>query len=417
LGLAVAVLVAALGVPPALGQGVTTSTLSGSVTDQSGGVLPGATVTAVHTPSGTTYETVTQADGRFTFLAVRTGGPYVVKAAMNGFKTEEQQGFIIGLGQTTQVKFVLEIQSLQETVTVTGQSPLIETTRAGTAENVSTQTLEALPTISRSLTDFARVSPYFNATSSNDGETFLSVAGRNNRYNNIQVDGAVNNDLFGLSSSGTPGGVAGTQPISLDAIAELQLIVSPYDVRQGGFSGGGVNAITRSGANDLHGTGYYYFRNQNWVGVGPAETKVSTFGEKQGGASVGGPIKKNVAFYFGNFDLGRKQTPNGFSADGSSGQTFGYVPELQQVLDITKNRYGYDPAAAGQDPLKETIRDQNSNKVFVRTDFNLSTAHHLTARYNYIDAFQDVGSTGARPTSSLTTTTGWRTSSTRSSPS
>ena len=390
-GLALAILVAAVGAPPAFGQNVTTGTLSGVVVDQSGGVLPGAIITAVHTPSGTSYEAVTQADGRFTILAARVGGPYTVKATMSGFKIEEQTSLVVALGQTTEIKFTLQIQTVQEVVTVTGQSPLIETTRAGTAENVADQTIQSLPTVSRSLSDFARLSPYFNATALNQGDTFLSVAGRNNRYNNVQIDGAVNNDLFGLSESGTPGGVTGTQPISLDAIQELQLVVSPYDVRQGGFSGGGVNAITKSGANDLRGTGYYYFRNQNWVGNGPTDIPIATFSDKQFGGGVGGPIVKNAAFFFTNLEFGRKQTPSGYSADGSSGQNFGFTPQVQQVYDILKSKYNYDAAAGQGDPLGEYTRGQNNNKFFVRSDFNLSTKHHLTARYNYIDAFQDVG--------------------------
>src|SRR5205809_502044 len=147
-----------------------------------------------------------------------------------------------------------------ETITVSAAAPVIDTSRAGTASNVKSEVIEALPTIARSITDVASTSPYFSQGNSNGGDSFLSVAGRNNRYNNIQIDGAVNNDLFGLAASGTPGGQTGTQPISLDAIAELQLVVAPYDVRQGGVSGGGINAITRSGSNTFGGTAYYFGR-------------------------------------------------------------------------------------------------------------------------------------------------------------
>src|SRR2546426_3955508 len=147
----------------------------------------------------------------------------------------------------------------------------------------------------------------------------MSVAGRNNRYNNMQIDGAVNNDVFGLAASGTPGGQAATQPISLDAIQEIQIVVSPYDVRQGGFSGGGVNAVTRSGSNAFSGTGYWFQRNQNLVGTipamatlatpSPADLKFGTFKDRQAGFSVGGPAVRNKAFFFTNFDFGRKTNP------------------------------------------------------------------------------------------------------------
>ena len=228
-----------------------------------------------------------------------------------------------------------------------------------------------MPTISRSINDFARTSPYFNTnTDSAGGADMISVAGRNNRYNNMQIDGAVNNDVFGLASTGTPGGQTGTQPVSLDAIQEIQLVVSPYDVRQGGFSGGGINAITKSGTNDFHGTGYFFGRNQDWIrgipGVvtpanpnpgrlpmsGPSATSSIGF-------SVGGPIVKNRVFFFTNFDWARKSTPTGFSLDGSSGQTWGNPAYVQQVLDIAKNTYNYDPGG-----LERVLEAEQQQQVF-----------------------------------------------------
>src|SRR6185436_3790545 len=212
------------------------------------------------------------------------------------------------------------------TVTVVGASPVIDTSRAGTASNVRQEIIENLPTISRSITDVARTSPYFNESNSNGGDSFISVAGRNNRYNNISIDGAVNNDLFGLAASGTPGGPAGVQPISYDAIGEMQLVVAPYDVRQGGFSGGSINAVTKSGTNTFAGTAYFFGRSESLVGAiaatGDASltTKVGLFNDRQGGVSFGGPMVKNRAFFFANFDMGRKATPNGFSVSGTTGQ-------------------------------------------------------------------------------------------------
>ena len=270
---------------PAAAQTVTTGSIAGTVSDSQGGVLPGATVTAVHVPTGTSYEAVTGTDGRFSILNVRVG-PYTLSAAMSGFKDQKQENVEVPLGQERTVDFKLQLASVTETVEVIAQSPQIDLSRAGTADNISNAVKENLPTITRSLTDIARISPLFVAqgTGGGDGPAALSVAGNSYRYNSLQIDGAVNNDLFGLASSaGTPGGTAETQPISLDAIQEVQLVVTPYDVRQGGFSGGGINAITKSGTNDIHGTAFFFGRNQDWVGKGITNQKISTFRDKQGG--------------------------------------------------------------------------------------------------------------------------------------
>ena len=382
----------------AMAQNATTGTLNGTVMDAQKAVLPGATVVATHLPTGTAYETTTQADGRFTINAVRVGGPYTVSASIAGFKRQELTDVLVGLGESKVVDFTLALETVQETVTVTAESPIIDTARAGAAANVQSEALEALPTISRSINDFARTSPYFNTnTDSATGGEMVSVAGRSNRYNNMQIDGAVNNDVFGLASTGTPGGQTGTQPVSLDAIQEIQLVVSPYDVRQGGFSGGGINAVTKTGTNSLHGSAYFFGRNQAWVGAIPAvvtpanpagaDTKVGSFADKQYGFSLGGPIVKSKAFYFGNVDWSRKTTPVGYSIDGSSGQAWGNSSTVQQVADIAKNQYGYDVGGLG-----EFSNPNNSNKVFVRGDLNLSPRHQLTVRVNYVDALADIGS-------------------------
>lgn len=382
---------------PTAAQTVTTGTVIGVVMDSQKAVIPGVTVVAVHVPTGTTYEAVTQSDGRFTMLAVRVGGPYTVKASLAGFKTEEQSGIQAGLGETRQVDFTLQVAAISETVTVVAEAQVIDTTRAGTAANVAAPAIEGLPTISRSINDFARMSPYFNTnTDSAGGADMISVAGRNNRYNNMQIDGAVNNDVFGLASTGTPGGQTGTQPVSLDAIQEIQLLVSPYDVRQGGFSGGGINAVTKSGTNSFHGTGYYFMRNQDWVrGIPsiitvaaptPTNTFVGPFSDKQVGFAVGGPIVKNKLFFFTNLDWARKTTPTGFSLDGSSGQTWPDATLVPQVIDLAKTKYNYNPGG-----LTEFARPNNSNKIFVRGDYNISSRHQLTVRTNYVDALADIG--------------------------
>ena len=372
---------------PASAQTVTTGSITGTVVDAQGGALPGATVVGTHTPTGTRYEAVTDGQGRYTLLNVRVG-PYTVAVSMPSFKEERQDDVTVTLGEQRTLDFRLQLASVTETLTVTASAQTIDLSRAGTADNVSSHAVQNLPTIQRSLVDIARTSPYFSPAGLNEDPLAISVAGRNNRYNNVQIDGAVNNDVFGLAASGTPGGQTETQPISLDAIQELQLVVSPYDVRQGGFSGGGINAITRSGSNRFSGTGYFFGRNQDLVGESPTGTKVGQFKDQQFGASIGGPIVQNRAFFFGNLELGRRDNPSGVSVAGS-GQQFGRADEINRFVSILRDRYGYDPGSTD-----EFIRTVNSDKIFVRTDFNIANRHQLTVRHNYNESLNDIG----RPT-------------------
>ena len=369
---------------PGFGQTVTTGTISGIVTDQQGAVLPGVTVEAIHQPTGATYEAITDGEGRFNLLSVRVGGPYQLTARLSGFRERQAADVQVALGEARQVNFQLALATLTETVTVTAQVPLLDASRAGTASNVSNEALETLPTIGRSLFDFARVSPHFTPIALNNDPSSISVAGQNNRYNNVQIDGAVNNDVFGLAASGTPGGQTESEPVSLDAVQELQLVVSPYDVRQGMFAGGGINAITRSGTNDVRGTAYYFGRNQTLVGDSPTGTPIADFSSHEFGGSVGGAFVENKAFYFGNIDFGRRNTPAGFSIN-STGQTFGFSSEATRFLNILQNRYNYNPGSTD-----EFIRDTKNDKVFFRTDFNLATGQLLTVRHNYIGAVNDI---------------------------
>lgn len=380
-------MLAAAWAPPSFAQNVTTGTMTGLVRDTQGGVLPGATLTAVHTPTGTTYEGVAQADGRFSLLNVRVGGPYTLTVTLSGFRTAELTGITVALGEGVDVPVTLQLQSLTETVQVTAEvSPIFTPSKIGTSDNVGTLAIETLPTINRSLQDFARVSPHFVQYAFNNDPSAISVAGRNTRYNNIQIDGAVNNDLFSIGASGgVPGGAVDTQPISLDVIQELQLVVSPYDVRQGGFAGGGVNAITRSGTNQVRGSGFYVFRDQRMVGKGIDNRAISTFSDKQFGGTLGGPIVRNRAFFLGNLEWGEKDTPSGFSVSGTSGVSFGRQAEAQRFLDILRTRYNYTPGS-----LDEFTRGTSNNKVFARSDFNIGRSQ-LTVRHNYVHGVNDVG--------------------------
>jgi hypothetical protein len=374
---------------PGYCQTVTTGTITGVVQDSQGGVLPGVTVTAVHTPTGASYEGLTQGDGRFTLLNVRVG-PYQLTAALVGFRNAVISDLSVRLGEATDVPVKMQLASVTENVTVSADvSPVFTGSHSGVTENIGTAVIENLPTINRSLQDIARSSPYVSQLASDDGQSALSIAGRNVRYNNVQIDGAVNNDVFAIASTGgntgMPGGSTGVQPISFDVIQELQIVVSPYDVRQGMFSGGGINLITRSGTNQVRGSTFYVFRDESLVGTGVDNKAISTFSDKQFGGTLGGPILRNKAFFIGNVDWGRKNTPSGYSASGTTGVAWGHTADVQRILDIARNQYGYD--AGG---LDEFIRDTSNNKVFARTDFNLGT-HQLTVRHNYVDALNDLG--------------------------
>ena len=370
-------------------QNATTGMLGGVVRDAQQGVLPGAGVVAVHVPTGTGYETFAGADGRFHLLNVQVG-PYDLDVSLSGFRTQSLAGVIVTLGEATEVPITMGLATVTETVEVIADaSTVFSPSRSGTTAGIDSGVIETLPTIERSLQDFARVNPFFVKTSDNDDpESFLSVAGRSGRYNNIQIDGAVNNDLFGLADQGTPGGQANTQPISLDAVSELQLVVAPYDVRQSGFSGGGINIITRSGSNRFTGTAYVYNRNEGLVGDGIDALPIATFFDRQVGASVGGPLARNRAFFFANVDTQRRGTPVGYSLDGLSGVDFGKLTEAQQITRIASSRYEYDVPGG----FSEIIRGNPNDKFFVRSDINLSPGHRLSVRHNYVNGTADVGS-------------------------
>lgn len=379
-------LLAALLLTPAAFAQSTTGAIAGTVVDQQGGALPGVTVTATHEPTGADYTAVSNENGNFRMLNVRIGGPYTVTAYLEGFRSQTASDRSVRLGTTLDLEFTLQLDSVDETVVVVADRPLINPERTGAASNVSTEQLEMLPTVTRGLEDFARTNPLFNVGSENEDPDAISVAGRSSRYNNIVIDGSVNNDLFGLSDNGSPGGQAGTTPISLDAIAELQLVVSDFDVKNGGFSGGGINAITRSGSNDFKGSIFYYTRDKDFFGDGPDELgEFGEFEEDQYGFRLGGPLVHDKAFFFLNADIEDRQTPTGWSIDGSTGQAFGFVDEANLFRQTLIDRYGYDPGG-----LSENVRPNPSDKYFGRIDFTLSDSNQLVLRHNYVDAALDV---------------------------
>lgn len=378
--IAVAALMAA-GVSLLHAQGVTTAAIYGNVTDNAGNPLPGANILATHVPSGTIYGTTSRENGDYNLPGLRVGGPYAITASYVGYAKEEASDIQLQLSQSLRLDFKMKEEAIRagEVVVTAERGAVLSAARTGAATNVVREQIDRLPTITRTFADYFKLSPYFSGIDSR-------AAGRNNRYNNIQVDGSNFNDMFGLGGTGVPGGQGGVTPITLDAIEEFQIVVSPFDVRQAGFTGAGVNAITRSGTNTLMGSAFYYSRNENFSGVSPdaLKAKLPSFSDYSAGFRLGGPIIENKFFFFGAGEMARRETPFtrtfNQAAFGTNAYT-AYADSLKILSDFLKSKYGYETG-----PWGSITPFNNSDKIFLRFDYNLSASHKLTARWNYLNS-------------------------------
>jgi hypothetical protein len=368
----------------AFAQGVTTATISGVVADNSKQGLPGANVVALHVPSGTQYGAVTRPDGRFTLPGVRVGGPYKITVSFIGYKTKTIENISLSLGQVFNLDATLVEESAQlEEVVVTAQSnPVLNNERTGAATNISKEQLERMPTINRSFGDMTRMTPQFGSNN--------SFAGRSGNFNNVSIDGALFNNAFGLS--GVVGGQTGAQPISLDAIEQVQVSIAPFDVRQGSFTGAGINAVTRSGTNDFSGSLFLYNRNESLLGEKVRDTEVvnQKIDVNQYGFRLGGPIIKNKLFFFVNGEWERRTSPgSNFIAtrQGVSGSNVSSAnaSDLDALSTFLKTKYNYNTGAyEGYD------RRNYSDKFTAKVDWNISTNHKLNVKYNYLKSYADI---------------------------
>lgn len=366
-------------------QGLTTASLNGTIKDSENKILTGVNVKVTHIPSGTVSGSRTNSSGRFNVVGLRVGGPYKVEASLIGFEKVVLENINLGVGQNMSLDITLSEKAIvTESIEVTAsKNDIISSEKTGASQIVSEEEIENLPTISRSIHDYARLSPHV-ISSTSEGS---NVGGRNSKYNTIQVDGAVMSDAFGLSASGTPGGQAETQPISLDAIQEFQVSVSPFDVREGGFTGGAINAVTRSGNNYFRGGLYFYGRNGSFVGNSPDANRkpFDDFGESIIGGRAGGPLIKNEMFYFINAEYKLRSDPLTIILGDSASQR--YFPLSADSLDIIRqisiNKYNYDPGTFGS-----YSRTTDSYKIFARLDYNLSDLHRMTLRHNLVYANQ-----------------------------
>ncbi len=355
----------------------TSATFNGHVKESKGAFVNGATITVKHEPTGFVTTTQTNSKGIFVIPNLKAGGPYTVKVSFVGYKDEVFNDVNLGLGSNPDmtVNLISSATVLTEvTVTTAGRKQIVGSTTIGSRQ------LATLPTLGRSLSDFTRLTPQSNNN---------SFAGTNFRYNNLTIDGAINNDAIGFSNSaggisgGGQSGAAGagtrTNPYSLDVIQEVQVQLAPYDVKLGNFTGGSVNAVTKSGGNIFHGSVYSYGRNQSLVGksVDGLKTKIgSAFHDYQYGATISGPIAKNKAFFIVNYEQTRRQEPTFLNA-GDPGAAI-TIADAQAIQNQLKNKYGYD--VGSYDAYKLYT---NSDKLFARLDFNLNNKNSLTLRAIY----------------------------------
>ena len=359
---------------------ITTSSMAGKVTldNENGEEVIGATVVAVHEPSGTRYTAVTNTTGRFSINGMRTGGPYEVTVSYIGFQPKTLKGITLQLAETYNLSVWLseDANELAEVV-ISGKASKFAAEKTGAATNITSAQITALPTVSRSITDVTRLSPY--------GGNGMSFAGSDGRTANFTIDGANFNNNFGLSDK-LPGG---GNPVSLDAIEELQVVISPYDVRQTNFIGGGVNAITKSGTNTFKGSAYIYHRNENLRGDVVDKVTLPTAREKDRqttyGFSLGGPIIPNKVFFFVNGEMIKTPTisspwrgsENGV-ADVAQNISRTKLSDLETISTFAANKYGYNTGSWTSFPA-----DESNYKILARLDWNITDKHHLALRYNY----------------------------------
>ena len=359
---------------------ITTSSMAGKVTldTANGEEVIGATVVAVHEPSGTRYTAVTNTTGRFSINGMRTGGPYAVTISYIGFQPKTVKGVTLQLAETYNLNvFLTEDATELAEVVVSGKASKFAAEKTGAATNINSTQITNLPTVSRSITDVTRLSPY--------GGNGMSFAGSDGRNANFTVDGANFNNNFGLSDK-LPGG---GNPISIDAIEELQVVISPYDVRQTNFIGGGVNAITKSGTNTFKGSAYVYHKNENMQGDAVNRQQIQGAREKAQtttyGFTLGGPIIKNKLFFFVNGEMikipsivNRWKGSDDGKADADNYISRTTNKDLEAVSKYMASKYGYDTGSWTSFPA-----DESNYKLMARLDWNITDRHHLALRYNY----------------------------------
>lgn len=373
----------------------TTAEIQGIITEQNGTPLSGATISATHLPTGTNYLTTSRKDGRYNLANVRVGGPYNIIVTFVGFREEKANDIILSLGQAFKADFSL-IPSTGEmkevVITSTRSDKIFNRSRTGSAEFINRQQIDRLPTINRSINDYTRLTPTANSNATYGTSSF---AGRANSYNNLTVNGASFNNTFGLAAG--LGGQTNSQPISLDALDQIQVNIAPYDVTLGSFTGAGINSVTKSGTNQVKGTVYSYWKSPSLTGLKVGTTKVAKqeFDFNNRGISVGGPIIKNKLFFFISGEQERISQPaTSFvaSRNGSSGPGISQAKaeDLDALSAFLKQKYGYETG-----PYENYTYDTYSDKITARVDFNINKNHTLNVNYYYMKSYRNVPPSGS----------------------
>ena len=374
----------------------TTSEIQGTVSSGKE-KLAGAVITALHTPTGTVYKTTTRQDGRYNLPNVKIGGPYTVSVSFVGYKptTEDEISLVVGQVYKQNFELVQATTSLKDVVVKSGNDKIFNNSRTGSQELISRSQIDRLPTINRSIQDFVKLEPTANG---------LNIGGRSNQYNNMTIDGANFNNSFGLSS--ILGGQTGAQPVSLEAIEQIQVNVSPYDVKLGGFAGTGINTITKSGTNQFKGSYYEYMKNQDNQGynVGATTLAKTPFTYSIKGATLGGPIIKNKLFFFVSAEQVRQDAPAttmlASDATHAAGGVYSQAnaDTLAALSNFLKSKFGYDPGAFQGYTFKTY-----SDKITAKLDWNINSKNTFTLKYNYLKSFADQFASTSRPGSGQVT--------------
>jgi hypothetical protein len=373
------------GTAPLSAQGVTTSSITAVVLDVSRNPIANARVTAVHEPSGTRYGGTARADGRVVIPGMRVGGPYRVTASAIGFRPEVRLEIQLTLGVASDLEFLLEPTVAQlEEITVTAPADAVfSSDRTGAATSVPREALEVLPTVSRRVQDFTRLAPQASGN---------SFAGQDNRMNNTTVDGSYFNNSFGLE--GQPGQRTNVAPISLEAIEQVQVNVSPYDVRQGNFVGAGVNMVTKSGTNQYTGTVYHSFRNESSVGARAGDVldfNPGTFRFSLWGARLSGPIIRNKLFFFVSYEGDNLTSPGTTFLANAGGQPVGgnrtrvLASDLDALSNYLRTNFGYETG-----PYQGYDHKTPATRILAKVDYNFDDRNKLSIRYNHLDSDTDV---------------------------
>lgn len=371
-------------------QGVTTASMSGIISDADGNPLPGANIIAEHIPTGTEYGISSRNTGAFNFINLKIGGPYKVTVSYVGYQSQTQENIFLSLAQNLRVNFSLQSESVEmgEIVVEGEKDDVMNGSRTGAATYITAAQVDQLPSIKRSTRDLTRLDPR------SDGN--FSFGGKNWLFNNISVDGSYFNNPFGLDDP-APGGQAGAEPIPYDAVEQVQVSLAPFDVREGGFTGAGINTVTKSGTNAFKASVYSFMRNESLVGNTVAGQDVvanPSLLYNQSGVSVSGPIIQNKLFFFINAEMENREDPgSNFIADADGNVTFGESRVRAATMDAIRQRmidvYGYDPGL-----YQGYIHKTENKKILAKIDWNINDHNQFSFRWNFLDASRDLGPHG-----------------------